>query len=42
MQIAINFHVAILSLYSYVVFGHETETYLAWLERLRQYCFWMT
>jgi len=30
-----------MSLYNYVVFGHEIEAYLTWLERLRQYYFSM-
>lgn len=41
MRVAFKFPVAYVSYYSYVVFGRETETYPAWLERLKQFCFWM-
>lgn len=41
MQLAFNFLVAYVSFYSYVVSRHEIETYLAQLERLKQFYFWM-
>ena len=41
MWLSFNFYIANVSFYSYVVSRHEIEKYLAWLERLKQFYFWM-
>lgn len=40
MGVAFKFFVVYVNCYNYIIFGHETESYLASLERLKQFCFW--
>jgi len=42
MRITFTFRHASIGIDRNIGSGHETETYIAWLERLKLYCFWMT
>lgn len=41
MQITFTFRHASICIDINIEYGHETETYITWLERLKPYCFWM-
>lgn len=42
MRIDFTFYYASICIDKNLISGHETKTYIAWIARLKFFCFWMT